>query len=416
MTHRWTALLVALACTGSALAAPQYGGGRRNPPAPPAGSKAPSTGGDSSTGSDTKSGSSKKADAQGETRFYERMDPEDRAALEVNVGYLLPEPTLGVNWIGAEPMKRDDFRGKVTVLQSIGGRSTSRAALEKTKKALPEGAVLVAVHTPDGADRAKATFDKNPPCPVAVDADGAWCDALGIWKRPVNIVVDKTGSVRYVGLSEAGLKEKLPALMAEEVDDSVQGKERPAAAGAEATKEVEWPTFTMAVDAAQDKRGQKIPEFAVDQWITAAPTPGNRLVAIDFWATWCGPCKKAIPHVNELNGKYGNDVLFVGISDETKAKFNSGLKSSKLDASSFTYALALDPKARLQRGFFGITGIPHMAIFSPDGIVRWQGHPMSLREEDLQAIIAANKSHFRGSDPKARGWAAAGAAKKASAR
>ncbi len=407
---RCTALLLSLACSAVALAAPQYGGSKRNQPAPPA-AKPPVT------GSEDGAQKSKKSETPpSEAKFYERIDAEDRAALQVNVGYLIPAPPADLAWIGGDAMAREDFRGKVTVIQSIGGKGGGRANLEKLKKLLPAEVLLMAVHTPDQADRAKTTFEKNPPCLIAVDADGAWCDALGIWKKPVNLVVDKSGSVRYVGLSEAGFKAKLGALLAEEVDDSVIGHEKPSAKAApETSKTPEWPDFLAPVGSAQDMRGKQAPVFAVDQWITAQPSPGNRLLAVDFWATWCGPCRAAIPHVNDLQDKYGNDILFVGISDESKSKFTQGMRDNKLKQADFSYALALDPKGRWKDGFFKVKGIPHMVIVSSDGIVRWQGHPMTLQEADLDKLVAANRTLAKAAgDPNARGWA--GVAKSAPAK
>jgi len=382
------ALPACLAATPMAHAAPQYGGKGTTPPA---------------TGGDAPAKGPK--EAKGETRFYEKLDKEDRAALEANVGFAIPTPPESLEWIGGEAMDRGAFRDKVTVIQSVSGKQNPRAALEKLKKSLPEGVALVGLHVPDGADRADNVLKNEPPCPVAVDASGAWCDALGVWKRPVNIVVDKTGSIRYAGLSDAGLKAKLPELLQEQVDESVSAVEKPAPEAAAGEAKVPWPEFLSPVSSAADKRGQSIPGFRVGKWLTPAPDPGQRLVAVDFWATWCGPCKAAIPHMNELNQKFGKDILFVGISDEQESAFNSGMKKSNLKPDSFTYALALDPASML-KGFFEVKGIPHMAIWSPDGVVRWQGHPMTLSEEDIEKLVAANRANAKPVAGKAsRGWA-----------
>lgn len=382
------ALPACLSIVPVAHAAPQYGGKGTTPPA--SGGDAPAKGA---------------KDPKGEARYYEKLDKEDRAALEANVGFAIPVPPESLEWIGGEAMDRGAFRDKVTVIQSVSGKQNPRAALEKLRKSLPEGVALVGLHVPEGADRAGNVLKNEPPCPVAVDASGAWCDALGVWKRPVNIVVDKTGAIRYAGLSDAGLKAKLPELLQEQVDESVSAVEKPAPEAAAGDAKVPWPEFLSPVSSAADKRGQSIPGFRVGKWLTPAPDPGPRLVAVDFWATWCGPCKAAIPHMNELNQKYGKDILFVGISDEQESAFNSGMKKSNLKPDSFTYALALDPASTL-KGFFDVKGIPHMAIWSPDGVVRWQGHPMTLSEEDIEKLVAANRANAKPAAGKAsRGWA-----------
>lgn len=388
---------------GASFAAPQYNKApprgkepvKQGKPTPPATPPATETKGQS------------ESNAPGEARFYEKLDQADRDALQVNVGYMIPAPVGQMEWIGGDPLMAADFRGTVTVLQSIGGKSSGRGLLEKTKKLLPEGVRLIGLHTPDEADRAQTVYGQNTPCLIAVDKSGEWCDALGVWKRPVNIVVDKSGGVRYVGLSEAGLRAKLEVLQAEEVDESVVAKPRPnAPKAAEAgEKPAAWPVFNEPIQGAADMRGRAMPQFAVQKWITRQPDPAGRLIAVDFWATWCPPCRASIPHLNELHSKFGSDVLVVGVSNESQKDFDQGLVKYKLKPEGFQYSLALDPPARMSK-FLDIKGIPYMAILSPDMVIRWQGHPGSLQEADLQKLIAANKalSKVPAKSGGARGW------------
>jgi thiol-disulfide isomerase/thioredoxin len=395
---------VVLAVTVSAAsAAPQYG------KAPPRGKDTPKQGQPTPPSAPPAGDPKGPADANspGEARFYEKLDPADRDALQVNVGYMVPAPVGQIDWIGGDPLMAADFRGTVTVIQSIGGKTSGRGALEKTKKLLPDGVRLLALHTPDEADRAQTVYGQNTPCLIAVDKTGEWCDALGVWKRPVNIVVDKSGAVRYVGLSEAGLRTKLEVLQAEEVDESVVARPRPNAPKATEAgeKPAAWPVFNEPITGAADMRGRTMPQFAVQKWITRQPDPAGRLIAVDFWATWCPPCRASIPHINELQSKFGSDVLFVGVSSESQKDFEQGLVKYKLKPEAFQYSLALDPPARMSK-FLDIKGIPHMAILSPDLVVRWQGHPGNLQEADIQKLVAANKalSKMPARSGGARGW------------
>jgi hypothetical protein len=84
------------------------------------------------------------------------------------------------------------------------------------------------------------------------------------------------------------------------------------------------------------------------------------------------------------------------------------MKKLKMAPADFAYSLALDPSGGLKNRFFGISGIPHMAIASPDGVIRWQGHPMTLQEQDLEKLVAANRALSKPVAGKgSRGWAAA---------
>ena len=77
-------------------------------------------------------------------------------------------------------------------------------------------------------------------------------------------------------------------------------------------------TSTMA---AELKVGDKAPAVEVKEWIQGETTVGaGKPYVIEFWATWCGPCRTSIPHLNELYNKYkGKGLSIIGVSDEVKA-------------------------------------------------------------------------------------------------
>jgi thiol-disulfide isomerase/thioredoxin len=352
--------------------------------------------------------------AKSESDYYAKLSPEDREALAAVNGYLVPQPPADLVWIGGDPMTREDFAGKVTVIQSVSGKPSPRLALEKLKKTLPEGVELIGLHTPDGAERAKASLETNPPCRIAIDSSGKWCDALGVWTTPVNIVVSRTGVVSEVGLTEDGFQAKLPLLLAAPDDTGIDGPERPAEPGtpAEAAPAIpadqpKWPAPAGDVGGAQDRQGQKLADFAVDKWISPRPDPGTRLIAIDFWATWCAPCVQSIPKLEELAAKHADDLLVVGVSSEAEKAFFAGLKKLKRKAEDFRYPLGIDPSKKVS-GFFGVKSIPYMAILSPDLVVRWQGHPAGLDDATVAQLVAANRAASKpaaGTGSGGRGWA-----------
>ena len=67
------------------------------------------------------------------------------------------------------------------------------------------------------------------------------------------------------------------------------------------------------------------------------------------------------------------------------------MTKTNLKLSSFNYSLAIDPNHTLY-SFFEVKGIPSCAIISSDGIVRWQGHPMSLDDATMTQLVAAQKA------------------------
>lgn len=71
--------------------------------------------------------------------------------------------------------------------------------------------------------------------------------------------------------------------------------------------------------------GGTAPEVKVEDWLNSQPLALSQLtkkmVVIEFWATWCPPCRKSIPEIIELNEKYKDKgVVIMGLTDEPLAK------------------------------------------------------------------------------------------------
>ena len=70
---------------------------------------------------------------------------------------------------------------------------------------------------------------------------------------------------------------------------------------------------------------KKAPEFVVEEWISQQPKLKGKFILIDFWATWCGPCKKIAPDVEALAEEYKDQVIIgkcdVDDNDELTGKF-----------------------------------------------------------------------------------------------
>ncbi len=331
-------------------------------------------------------------DGSANTKWLEKLDDADREALTEKIGKPVTVAPASVEWFGGAA--QTVFTTGVTVIQSAQDKPFGMAAAEKLKKMLPADVKFIAVIIPTDAEKLKKKYEKNAPFLIALDPEGSWSTLLGLPKKPANIVVDQSGNIRFAGLTADGAKRACAFLLAEK-----SGGASAVAGGAKGAASSNWgpksntpfPTFTNAVTTASDQRGNQLIPFFVQEWITKQPKMDKKLLVIDFWATWCPPCRASIPHMNETATTFAADVVCVGISDESKSAFDAGMIKNKLEVSSFTYSLALDPSNKLS-SFFKVKGIPSCAVVSSDGIVRWQGQPTELDDATLTKLVTAQKA------------------------
>lgn len=125
---------------------------------------------------------------------------------------------------------------------------------------------------------------------------------------------------------------------------------------------------------------QKAPKLVVEKWLSDKPDTKGKFVLIDFWATWCGPCKRAIPELNQFKKEFENDLIVIGISDETQEKIQS-LANPKIE-----YYSAIDTQRRMYN-LLEVRGIPHCILIDPNGIVRWEGFPTLTGYELTSTVI-----------------------------
>ncbi len=147
--------------------------------------------------------------------------------------------------------------------------------------------------------------------------------------------------------------------------------------------------------------GVPAPALKVAKWVKGEPVErleAGKTYVVEFWATWCGPCKTSIPHLTELAHKYADKVTFIGVSvwerpaeqtDEAVIALVGPFLEEMGDK--MDYHVAVDGIDRTMADTWmkaaDRNGIPCAFIVGADGKIAWIGHPMTM--DDVLAQVVA---------------------------
>lgn len=146
------------------------------------------------------------------------------------------------------------------------------------------------------------------------------------------------------------------------------------------------------------KVGDPAPKLQTGKWVQGDPVKDlqkDKAYLVEFWATWCGPCRVSIPHLNELHGKYRDKGLVVIGQDCWERDEKLVEPFIKKMGDKMTYRVALDDKDGSERGKMaetwmaaaGRNGIPSAFLVDKQGLIAWIGHPMQLKDAVIEAVL-----------------------------
>lgn len=110
----------------------------------------------------------------------------------------------------------------------------------------------------------------------------------------------------------------------------------------------------------------------------------GRVVMVNFWATWCQPCRKEIPDLEALYRRFrGQGLVILGISDDDPAKVRTF--AGRLG---ITYPVLLDPGGKVNR-LFAVEGIPKTFVYGRDGHLVTESIDLRTRRQFLAMLAEA---------------------------
>ncbi len=159
-----------------------------------------------------------------------------------------------------------------------------------------------------------------------------------------------------------------------------------------------WLTCTfLVVPAVAIELGDPAPPLKIAEWIKGGPVDlkagqGKNIYVVEFWATWCLPCRASVPHLTELQKKYKDKgVVIVGVSvdqDDARHKTRKDVKpfveglGTKME-----YVVAHDTEAgdtsKAYMDAVGQKSIPHSFVIDQQGRLVWHGPP-----DELDPVVA----------------------------
>ena len=140
--------------------------------------------------------------------------------------------------------------------------------------------------------------------------------------------------------------------------------------------------------------GDAAPAVKAGKWVKGEPVKefeSGKVYVVEFWATWCPPCRDSIPHLTKLQKEYKDKgVTIIGVSSE-----QGGL--SKVEpfvddwGDKMNYTVVFDDDRETSKAYMeaaGKSGIPTAFVVDQQSRIAWIGHPMNGLDGVLEKVVA----------------------------
>jgi len=317
-----------------------------------------------------------------------------------------PAPWLkGGRWQG-QPQELTKLRGKVVVL-NFWSAACGECLLDirknnnLAKTYADEPFVMVGVHhRSDGVERYDAVVRQfNPPYSMCVDTLGSTYRAWRVDRLPTYAVIDKHGVVRAIGIKQQRIDDVVEPLLEEEFDpaavvgrqvDYPQQNRRAEPDRPKAEVPEQWLEGNAKSRARFDELLAKDapPAIESDTWLNTEPLKleelTGKVVMLDFWGTWCAPCIRSIPKINELHEKYEDDgLVIIGVCDRR----NVEKMGEVVERHGISYPVCADADGTLC-GAYKVRGYPDYYFIDRSGELRIADCRNGSIEDAIRMLLA----------------------------